>query len=92
MSPSSSARKAMRNIEYTIYGILYDDSLGERSVAVVAESSSEEAINELERALVEEKGYEYMKGKTNPEVIDSGFKSFKKGIVFGLDAFSNSLL
>jgi hypothetical protein len=96
--PSQYMRKALKEdvkegkTWYTIYGILYDDDIRQRSSAVVAEESGEKAINELERVLVEEKGYEHMKGQLNADAINTGYKSSKKGLIFAFDKFSNSLL
>lgn len=87
-----SRKSLQRENQYTIYGIVYDDSLGLRSTAVVAEESEDNAISTLEKALVEDKGYETMKGDLNPAVVDTGFKCSRKGIIFGYDAFSNSPL
>jgi hypothetical protein len=91
--PLPYMRKAIKKeAKYTVYGILYDDDIKQRSLAVVAEESDEKAINELERALVEGRGYEHMKGQLNAEAMDTGFKTSKKGLIFGFDKFSNSLL
>jgi hypothetical protein len=92
--PSQYTRKAMKKEEakYTIYGILYYDDIKQHTLAVVAEESGEQAINLLEKALVEGKGYEHMKGQLDADEIDTGFKASKKGLIFGFDKFSNSLL
>jgi hypothetical protein len=92
--PSPYMRKSMKkeHTEYPIYGILYDDAVGDRSVALSAAESNEEAVGMLEKALVEGKGYERMKGDLNAEVIDTGFKTSKKGLIFGFDVLSHSLL
>ena len=89
--PSQYTRKAMKK-EYTIYGILYYDDIKQHTLAVVAEESGGQAINLLEKALVEGKGYEHMKGQLDADAIDTGHKSSKKGLIFGFDKFSNSLL
>jgi len=93
-SPSPYARKAMKKEEanYPIYGILYDDDIRRRSVAVAAAKTDEEAIGMLEKALVEGRGYEHMRGQLNADAIDTGFKASKEGLIFGFDRFSNSLL
>ena len=94
MSPSDKMRKAMKKekTEYNIYGILYDDVTKQRTHATVAAESDEEGIGMLEKSLVDGKGYEFMKGSLNAEAMDTGFKTSKKGIVFGYDELSNSLL
>lgn len=89
--PSPHMRKEIKK-EYSVYGILYDNDIKQRSVAVAAEESGEQAINLLEKALVEGKGYEHMKGQLDADAIDTGFKCSKKGLIFGFDRFSNSLL
>ncbi len=77
---------------YNAYAIFYNDAIGQREFAVVADESGEKAVNELEKAVVDGKGYEFMRGRLNPEVIDTGFKTTTKGLVFGFDEISNSYL
>jgi hypothetical protein len=90
-SPSQYMRKAIKK-EYTIYGILYDGSMGERVTATVAAGSDTEALSMLEKSLIEDKGYEKMKGDLNPEITDTGFKTSRQGLIFGFDTLSNSFL
>ena len=89
--PSQYMRKALKEV-YTVYGILYYDDIKQRSVAVAAAKTGDEAISMLEEALVEGKGYRFMKGQLNADAIDTGHKSSKKGLVFGFDRCSQSLL
>jgi hypothetical protein len=93
-SPSPYARKAIikEEVKYTIYGILYDDDIRRRSVAVAAAKTDEEAIGMLEKALVEGMGYEHMRGQLNADTIDTGFKASKEGLIFAFDRCSNSIL
>lgn len=89
----SYSRKPMKkSILYNIYGILYNDALGERSIAVAAAESDDEALGMLEKSIVEEKDYEKMKGDLNAEITLTEFKSYKKGLIFKFDRFSNSFL
>jgi hypothetical protein len=93
VQPSPYSRRPLKkSIVYNIYGILYDDALGERSIAVASAESDDEALGMLEKSLVEDKGYERMKGDLNAEIILTEFSSPKKGLIFGFDRLSNSYL
>jgi len=78
--------------EYNIYGILYKDFLGRKVGAAVSAESDKEAIRILEKAVVDGKGYKRMKGNLDAETMDTRFKTSKKGLVFGYDFLTDSLL
>ena len=80
--------------EYNIYGILYINPLWKHKAnAVVSAESNTEAINMLEKTLIEDKDYnKNIKGNLNPEVIEIlGVKASEK-FIFGYDIATNSLL
>lgn len=94
--PSPYMRKSMKKERrvYHIYNMLYkyNSNFTEQSFAVAAAESSEEAGNILEKILTEKRGSEYMKGKINLKTTDTGYTTSKKGLIFGFDKLSNSLL
>jgi hypothetical protein len=78
--------------EYTVYGIIYRGADDITCGAAVAAESGQEAESILEKAVVIGKGYEFMKGSLFSSSQDTGFKTDKKGVVFGYDSRSGSTL
>lgn len=78
--------------EYNIYGLIYKDAFENETVAVFAAESDKEAIGMLEESLIKDKGYEYLKNRLDAKAIKTDYKASKKGIVFGYDSLSGSLM
>ena len=78
-------------IEYKIYGIFYQEQKFNDMIATCAAESSEEALSFLEEAL-EDKGFKHVRGPLNAVVEDTGFKTEKKGIIYGYDSLSRKIL
>jgi hypothetical protein len=76
-------------VEYTIYGIFYEESPYKDNIAVCAAESGEEAISLLEKSL-EKKDFGFFRSKSKPVVEDTGFKTGDKGIIFGYDFITRS--
>lgn len=87
--PSPYMRKPMKEEEYNIYGVLYTDKLDDRASVVISAKSEKEAVSILEEAV---RGVGHMNSNLNPDITDTGFKTSKKGLIFGYDQFSNTLL
>lgn len=73
--------------EYTIYSILYRNIVGEKSGAVVSAESDKEAISLLETSLEEKRGINVGLLLSKMIVLETEFRTSKKGIVFGYDSF-----
>jgi hypothetical protein len=84
-------RPIKKNDKYVIFGILYEDVGGNQATAVVSEKSGTEAISLLEKAL-EDRGDPNWRLNSNPIAKVTGFKTSRKGIIFGYDWQGNCLI
>ncbi len=76
--------------EYNIYVVSFRNIVEEYSTAIISAKSEDEAESMLEKEIVKEKDADYMKGKINSTVKDTGFKASKKGIIFGMGMYFHS--
>lgn len=87
------SRKSIKgnDYQYKIYGIFYTDRLDDNAIAVIAAETDSEAVSLLEEAV---KGKGYMMSKTDLNAIaeETGFTTNKKGLIYGYDALSRSML
>ncbi len=86
-------RKALvksNHIEYPIYGLFYKDGFATNAIATCAAESSEEAIEMLEKGLLE-KDMSFLRGPLDTIAEDTGYKTSKKGIIYAYDSMTRSI-
>lgn len=89
--PSKRTAIIKPTVNYTIYGIFYVDPwLNKNTTATVSAENSEEAIGLLEKSL-NGMGEMITKNDLNAVAEDTGYKTSKKGMIYGYDSFSRSM-
>ncbi len=77
--------------KYTIYGLFYKDGPGTNAIAAVASENGEEAVEMLEKSLLEN-DRSFLRVPLDTIAEDTGYKTSKKGIIYAYDSMNRRIL